>query len=285
MSRLWMIERVVKVISSVVIAAVAVCFSVGLLIVNLRLARHGVFGAGFVKTEYVLAGALFFFLSAFVYCAMLIVENKLKTARSNLQGKRRVKAILYLVLACIVALSFPVIVITAFCNYELTLLSWRAWVVLAILLPVPLHVSNLFVPVSKFWSQLTSNTSRELPTMDWRSHIHEALYPIFYFITVISLYATYAYPYLSPAFGGGKKDAAIVYVERATVPLLRTLQMPIAQDSLAIGPLIILSESETELILLPSDDGKKKAGIRAIRFRKDLAEAVVYVDPKRFKEH
>ncbi len=93
--------------SAIVLTGTALCFALGLLIVNLRLARYGYFSADFIRTEYVLAGGLFVFLVAIATFFVSYGISHFSAATERWRAKEHLVAVLAILFGLFEILAVP----------------------------------------------------------------------------------------------------------------------------------------------------------------------------------
>lgn len=82
------VRRIAVTVSALSIAATAACFSIGLVVVNLRLAQYGVFSSEFAKAEYVLVGALFVFIGTAALFSVSLFFLEVKAGIESWRARR-----------------------------------------------------------------------------------------------------------------------------------------------------------------------------------------------------
>jgi len=259
--------------------AAGVCFIVGLLIVNLRLALYGVFTAGFVRTEYMLAGALFCFLIGFTQGAVFLSRSLANTALDNLRERKRLIAGFELV-ACASMLWLPVWVLSLISDYRLSFLHWRTWLIYFGLFFGIHFVGDFVKELFDFLKGVSADAGESFSPTKLQSVLYQVLSLLPFILITLTLYAHYAYPYFSPALGGGRKDQVLLVPTDEGREICLQMRLPVQPDGRTVGPVDILTESQDEVIVLPTQRKSAELNIRAIRLKRSLFNAVVNVSPK-----
>lgn len=267
-----------RMISSAAFAGAASSFSLGLLIVNLRLAQYGVLSSGFVRTEYILVGATFLSLVAISYFFFVSGIDTWDRARQFGRYRHWLKAALAGFLVPLEILLFPLAVLGIASNYQL---RWGHMIIglFGLIFFGSLSMA-LFNRSLGFWRRFVKEPADSLPSPrseDVRANL--ILVPVF--LTLVVVYAQQIYPYLSPAIGGGRHDPVLLLLNDRGVTVSKSLNLPLQTDGVSLGPLDVLSESDSEIVVLAPTDESASVKRRAIRLHRSLFDAVATVRIKK----
>lgn len=266
------IERATKAFISIA----AVLYGLGFLIVNAHLAHYGVSTTEFARSEYVLAGALYFALSIAAYLTLLLGAREsmrvYRNARESNLG--RTLAIVGAIIAFALALlpfagSFIIISV-----FRLTLIDWKTYAAFVILAgtwsPVLVHPARLLATgqgqllVTHFDLASARNVLLELPLL----------------LVSIGLYATVVYPEISASYGGGHPRFVNLVMTPRGSEIAATMKLGINPDGKFVGPVQVLFESQGSIALVLSD---KWNDHRAVQISRAFVEAIASAPgPSRF---
>jgi hypothetical protein len=270
------LREIAQSVSAIAVAAAAAFFSIGLVIVNLWLARHGVFSVEFARTEYVLAGALFVFI---VVGAWVSVSwgwsNAQKGIKNWREGKKRV-AIFDFFSSLLFALGTPISILTPMLQNQADFYDWLLWFSWVGIGGIAGWGKAMFYHSSEFWRNISRQSQSEPHPDKSLSHLFSVVSTMAFVLTGLAAYSYGVFPRLSPAYGGGGKEPALLFPTQAGLDVCKRLRLPI-QPGPIVGPVNILTESETEIVVLPGDSKIGGFAPHAIRLRRDLFETIVPV--------
>lgn len=280
----WSVRELAQMAPAIALGVTVLCFSVGLLIVNLRLAQYGIFSAGFVRTEYVLAGTLYFFLVALTWVAFGLAVREFTDGLAKWRELKHGRALLTFFFAVIGLIAPQVLALGTLSAYELAVHKWQFWFTMMVLIMAARYAHDFSDHLNEVWQRISKPStaerrSTERRTKDWHSRLQALLISVVLSITIVVGYATVSYPLLSPAFGGGRRDQVVLIPTNEGLRACKAIGLPLHMKETAIGPLDILTESEHELIVLPKENADGPFKPRAIRLNRDLFEAVITVQP------
>jgi hypothetical protein len=204
-------------------------YTVGIIIVNLDLGRHGLFHLDLARPEYVMAGGLWAVLTLATTWGIHVVVSRLRW--SGEPWRRR----LWNLIQAAALIPGPASLLLGAVGYDAGDERWW-WLFLAI----GVVVAN----GSAVW--LTGGVVRE--TLRNVENLG-AISAVFWFLAVLGLYTTIVFAFIPKGFGGGQK---------ATVQLLLTETGPhswapysvaVSQDGRRIGPVLLLLETPNMLVV------------------------------------
>lgn len=272
---LIILPRLLKFLPTVIIGITSACFVIGLLIVNFRLSWYGIYAKEFARTEYILVGAVFIFLVATAQASFTFSKRDFRLALQDMREKRIGKALGNIFFG-LMTFSAPLIVIFGyvFLNNEF-FLSWTALLSILCLVLIG-HYANIFL--DECAELVRSIKSPSEKNGDERvASTNRLLGQIAFLLFFSGVYANFVYPHIPPAFGGGYKSPVMLYPNEKGLILSKALALPLHENPSVVGPIQVLTESESEIIALVPDPltGKQQA----VRLRRDLFDAIQTVTP------
>ena len=234
------LTRTLVRLSKVAIAIVGVVYALGVMIVNLHLAGYGLIATELVRTDYILAGALWAVLTVAGLAGFRITRNRLRLAwshRSSLMKRTFVAAwegvsALAVAIVALTLLSGGVIG-AVLDGSRLVITGFVVWV-LIISLYVNGKVVNAFFAVDR------STQRRSIPWLG------------FMFFISLTFYSLFAYPWFTRSLGGGQTVVAYLYL-RSPIPELYwpIYRMSISRDGTRLGPANLILETERRVVVGP----------------------------------
>lgn len=258
------------------IGATTTCFILGLLIVNLRLSWYGTYSQEFVRTEYILVGAIFIFLVTTAHTSFARSQADFKRTIPNIKSKRYLSALSNISFGLITLIA-PLVVIFGFLFFNNEyIFSWMG--LLSILgLIIFAHIAMLFLSeLATLIYEFHPSTESEKP--DRVVAVDRLLGQVAFLLIYLGMYSNFMYPYISPAFGGGHKSPVMLHPTLRGVEISKALSLPMHNNPEIVGPIEILTESEKELVVLIPDtlSGKQQA----VRLNKELFDAIQTTTPQ-----
>jgi hypothetical protein len=268
----------IEVTSKIGLTLVGICYVVGLLILNIHLRQYGVFQLNFLQVDYVMVGALWMFLCGSMYfCSFQLLELNKAVHKKWTTSKHRFLRVFYILGGVLIALFASSYVVTMVGNNTFNILSWRAYLIVGV---VAFNVGAL--------SKVAEET--RLVTKEWLSdstdkNVKRArTYAIFsesvVFLIALSLYAVLAYPYLSPAYGGGLKQQAEFIIKKDQYESVKNLGISLEDENGRTSPLQIIYEAPDFFIISPPAGFDTRAKVQSIRIRKEAIYAAYYLSNK-----
>ena len=274
------LRDIAPLVPTLAVGATVICFSLGLVVVNLRLARYGVFSSEFARTEYILVGALFMLLVALTAAT---VSYGLKSWKAGIEkwknGQRKFGALTIFgaVISVTLVLTGALLILS---DYQLSPDDWRMWLAVLVLIFIARaarHSRDLLTDLwNVFAGERRSNPRPEEP----ESRYYRVLTAIPWVLLHIAVYSGLVYPYLSPAYGGGRKGQVLLVPTSAGLEVCKTLGLPFRSDGKVVGPLDLLTEASTEVVVLLPAVISDAHSPRSFRLSRDILQAVVSVKPE-----
>jgi len=259
-----------KGFSGIVVGVSSACFILGLLIVNLRLAKFGIYSPDFVRTEYVLVGAVFLFLVATAYFSFQHSLRDFKAVPQHWKQKHYFRSIgitFFGALTAIGPLMFVFSIMTISTNI---FKDWWLWISLMALVGFGHYARQLYIRGSTLIID-NQPTDGNVDAMQI-SKTNQLLGHTAFLLLYMGIYANYLYPHIPPSFGGGNKTPVILIPTAKGLEICKILALPLQKNQVTIGPIEVLTESENELVVLVSDGLTEKK--HAIRLKRELFDAI-----------
>jgi hypothetical protein len=262
----------IDLIAKISIGVIAVCYAAGLLIKNIYLAGWSTFTPRLIQAEYVLSGALFLlsFLLGVAFWLAVSVSMRQIRIRRNRQRQANVNAgrwiaRVWMLVAFAVALAGVGLVIAAMSRNGVEATS-DALAALSIIVPpgIVIFARSAFADI---WEQLLRG--REKVTGSTQARWFFVALP---FLAALGLHATFVYPHVSPAYGGGRHVPVLVRVRPDGEPILREMSFLADRSDNRLFSGEIIAEDDTYVTLTTQNTRRPRA---AVRLRRDYIESIV----------
>ena len=259
--------------------ALTACYVMGLLVVNFYLSRYGLAQFGLLHVEYVTAGVVWLFL-------VLLGTFAAKGARHTVAyqiagwkaGGRRFWPAVGALVTILIAPWFLFFAALMFLTEgALRMYHWESYLVCIGLALQGRFAMDAWMYVGKAVNKVRDGS---LFARQDDGTVYRALYEVAGFLTLVPLYAFVLYPLLSPTFGGARESDISMVVKAEQVPVIRALGFSIDGERMTV-PVKLIFETPEFLLLRPPSQKNGKRELKAIRIRRDLVDAVLYVEPKR----
>lgn len=261
----WTFGKIIKVIPTIIVGVSSSCFILGLLVVNIYLAQYGIYSKEFLRTEYVLAGAVFILLITTAEISITYLLKWLRDVRVRWIERKFISVLLSPLKLILPLLSIPIVLLFLNGNNEASLkLLWHqvTGVFIACLMYRAIFL-NIKTTFKSFLSQKDNSMLHE--------RLSELLFPILWIIIGLTVYAKATYPHISAIYGGGNRAPATIFLTPRGIEVCKALALPISANQTA-GPLEVLTESDKELtILIENGFSDQKV---AIQLNKDLLDVI-----------
>lgn len=267
----WKFRDSAKSIPTLIVGVSSIFFVLGLLIVNVHLSKYGMFSKEFLRTEYVLAGAIFALMLVSAEVGFWHLKDWYQNVEEFWKNGKFVKILLspYMLLPL---LFVPILLLLLGNHSTVSMKSIKS-------LGVPMTGVYL-VSMNFYYAYLSVKDNikiifpeqAEIPlSISVHKRISKLFWPLVLILMGIAFYAKSTYPYISAVYGGGSRSPVLIYPTDRGVKVCQTLSLPINPNQ-SVGPLEILTESEKELtILIQNGFSEKKI---AIQLNKELLDAV-----------
>jgi len=269
------LREIVSIAPGLALGATGACYAVGLLIVNIYLNRYGIYTVDLVRSDFVVVGAAFVFLVA---VAMTSAERgktiirKFPEARRQKKPRVRVWRVTLLSAQTLLALVVaPMFALSSLSRYTFNLLNWKIWLCALTLVSTSAHAGDLFRRAVWIFREALRTPDAASESSGLMTQAYFALDVVLSLSISIGSYALLAYPHLVPAFGGAHRDLVMLAPTKSGLELAQHLKLPINPMG-DIGPLKLLTENASELVVVTSDDSSSKT--RAVRMRREYIEAI-----------
>ncbi|MBI5435792.1 MAG: hypothetical protein HY937_01540 [Nitrosomonadales bacterium] len=273
----WSPKEIIQAIPALAIGITATCFVLGLLIVNLRLAKFGIYSSEFMRSEYILAGAAFVFLVAVTRIGFKYGFSDVEKVSLLWKEKKYFRAAAQISIGMFtgfMASSFALLTIPGN-NFDLV--GWDFLCSIFILYFMGGIFNASYMRVTRLIQDAKSgsivNNSIRV------SRVHGLLVSIPFALLFIASYAYITYPHISSALGGGHKLPVVLTPTARGLEVSKSLALPIQNNQTMVGPIQVLTESEKELVVLIPDALTGKW--HTVRLNRELFDAVQTTSPNR----
>ena len=265
-----------ETISRCALLGSAALYGIGLLIANFNSQLYGRYGLGFVEAQYVLVGFLWLALTLLGFA---VTRSALRWMKGHgpWRGrplKQNVTNALWVFLGWLGLLCLYTMVIN-FLGVANAFWSWQSLVILSVLIMTNLTLGALFQDT---WREMKSRSqpSDSFLVKLWKADSIQITKRVLFFFTALSLYATFVFPQLSPAVGGGKLHQAEIIIRQDRRSLFDGMAEFKMDKAGKLGPVSIVAESDQSLIATAPDKPWWKVGGPSLLLKKDLIELVIY---------
>lgn len=263
------LQNIIKVMPALGIGVTSICFIMGLLIVNIHLGRYGVYSSEFIRTDYILVGAVFISLIFTVGICFGFSIQQFEQMGHLWKNREYIKGLLLAILSILLTVA-PILLILGFLIEKSRFSSLKE-----IILPfgtvsfIWLFVYKIYIKI-KLFIQSAKYDQQKNNTLIGIAHDASVIVPLL--LIGITMYATAIYPYISTAWGGGHKASMMLFPTDRGLAVCKALSLPLLKNQTVAGPIRVLTESEKELIILVPDGISEKE--LAIRLKRELFDAV-----------
>lgn len=261
--RLKQIYVTLEPLAKVVVATVAGCYAIGLLIKNLYLARWTTFSAQLIDVEYVLSGALFGLIIlmglAHWSCSIGMIRRLKREdfLRGGNRSKIRTFVVRFRMTGVAVATTLVVAVILAFV-YQGDIFSLDY--ILGIFTTVAVFPPLIFLawrPIADMWRDFT--VRKVVPG----EAAMRAFFRLGLFTIVLFLFIEFIYPRVSPVYGGGRLTPVRVQVGNDAAEVLRNLRFKSFRGMQGTFEAeLIFDDGKYLTLLAPSEGSIERTAVR-----------------------
>lgn len=240
-----------------------VLYAIGLLIVNVDLARYGMVNVDLARPEYVMAGGLWVVLT-------LMSAWGLKRALVATLGMVRVPRS---IARTILGLAD---VVTSTLTGPLLLLVWiltpvwietQPWRSVGTVILVVLANGLIVVWAAHRLGNVRGEGLGDIITNELPGALAAYVPPVF---AMLLLYATIVYPHVPRQYGGGRKPIVHVFMTELPPVNWDALGYPLQRDVRVVGPVLLVLETAGQVVVAPPGT------VRALAIDRRLISAVVF---------
>jgi hypothetical protein len=257
-------------VSKLLALAVGVFYTLGLLIVNLNLARYGILSLELYRPEYVLVGALWTFLLLLPFIVWSQTTGVLFVAKRSFFKDSPISRPIFFLVGFYLSLSlfmefisddFGILTLKGLIPFTVFLFSVVAF--------FSLNVRDFKPFLAQFGIHRVASPSPPPDRPDF-VHIPTVLLQM---LCCLIAYSMLVFPHLRREFGGGKPtEIELVLSEKTKLPWA-TDGLPVSSDGLTIGPALLLMETDKTVVITnvtnPTSD--------AFALNKDMVIAYRYI--------
>lgn len=238
-------------------------YGAGVLVTDIYLTAHGVHSYSLVRSEYILAGLLWFFLCCFPVIWFLWARAEWQSLRTELASRRYGAAAFSTILLPVSFVMFPYFFLTQLSRQRLNPGEVAFYLAIASLGGCAFAGWATFRDLRAFAGD--HSTARG-------ARLYQFLWGPVSLLASITLYASSTYPTFDAAIGGGHRDPVYVIVSpQAPRDLLFGLPRSRQRPHL-VGPVELLFESDHDFFLLPAPP---REGDHAIMIPRELVQGVL----------
>jgi len=272
-------REIVQALPSLAVGFTVVCFSVGLLIVDLSLARYGIFSSELIRSEYVTAGALFIFLVALMQLSLSYGLKDIESAAPRWREGGRIASVFIVIFGLFEILCGPTLALNFMSDGKLDVGKSETWIVIGIMVNASILSSVLLERSIELWKGIQVPLTTESIETTSLFRLRRILGLVLFNYLAITMYAYYAYPYLSPAIGGGRREQVMLLATEQGIAVSKSLSLPVQIGTQLIGPLQLLTETDSEIIVAFEPNESMK--FRALRLQRNMFEAMFTAPAKK----
>ncbi len=228
------------------VAALGALYTVGLLIVNIDLARYGVSNLGLARPEYVMAGAFWALVMIPSGILGVVFHHSL---RERLRRREKAHAFLYGFFGVVLGIVIPVLLLATFSVRQEGLFSVSKWELLS------RHLIAVLLNRVVVWlvAHFTGDVQQRLQTPEWSLKVSNAgvlsIMTILILTLMLLTYAVLSFPLVAREFGGGHKTMIEVVLSEHAPESWDHFGLPLSADRSRIGPVALLFESQSGLVV------------------------------------
>jgi hypothetical protein len=253
------------------------CYIAGLLILNLHLAQYGIFHLGFLQIDYVMSGALWLFLVGAAYSIIVHSKAMVSSAFYDWRAKKnRWWVALRIALLVFTTVIFGDYILKKVSVEKISYREASTWAIYGNLLSTALVLMwiryDLRHSIRRFIFNKIDNEQQPVT-----GHVIGVFDRTILILGLITTYALYTFPKLSPAFGGGKQQKAELIAKLDKLPILTNLGLPVQQEGQKLEPVEIIFEDADFFYVLPLQNTGDSPSPKALRIRKDMIDGAVYI--------
>jgi hypothetical protein len=254
------------------VAAVAICYALGLVIKNIYLALWSTFSAKLIEVEYVLSGALFILLCLLGISFWSVtsgVRRRVRLRRNKMlyAGGALARSIARLTTLAVFALGVSVIVffLSVIAN---GILAPRTYVIAcAAILILPALAILARQPIGEIWALAV--LGRDV-TGQAQMRLFFTAAPL---VLALVLHAIVIYPNVSPAYGGGRHSFVQLYMNETGAKILRAISFSSDPSDPRLFEAELIFEDDNYLTLVARNS--RTADRTAVRVRRDQVESII----------
>lgn len=284
LQRALMSPSTIEIASKWVLLFSACLYSVGLIVVNFNAQRFGISTLSIADSRYILVGllwlALTLFTSALARSAIRLIRHY--GPWNNRSLKANLLNVLRLSFWCLCLLGFYIQVVSflssegasVFAFIEVPRSLQIALVVIGVMLLTVLSFGALFEDTVREMKERAAPHDGFLTKL-WKADYLQISKRVFYVLMSLGAYATFVYPHLSPAFGGGKLHQAHIVIRQSDRSAFDAIKEFSIDKSGLLCPVEIVSESDQYFVVALPSRQIVDLSHHSLMIKKDLVELVL----------
>lgn len=176
-----------------------------------------------------------------------------------------------------VSISFLYLILyEIFEDYAFRFWAWDTWMVIGIVALNWLPVASLFKKIRTFVNQLSDgNEVNKVNITAKHAFTFDISLSVAVLFFMLSLYANFVFPKISPVYAGGKKQKMEFIVKPDRIDSINSIGLKAGTDNRLIGPVDVIFESADYFLIAPPFEFSNKK-VKAIRINKDLISGSLF---------
>ena len=265
-------------IARIGVVAIGTLYVVGLLIVNIELARYGIVNLTLARPEYIIAGASWIFLTL---GTMVGMQASLPQMEKHWRSKGW-RGWLWLPYDVLVTFVAAPVILLGFLGTADSIAAGLPWSILAGIIVLDWNAWGVTLISNRFRRALGSGlVTTRVTSGAVRWSDFSIIIP--FLLLGLTWYAISLFPTIPRHFGGGRKPIVRVVLPEAPQPDWAAFGLPRGEDRKTIGPVVLLLETDAMLFVKrrescspwPWPSAKGKA--QAVGIDKKLVAGLVYI--------
>ena len=238
-------SRLIELLPKLAVVWLAFTYVAGFAIINFHLRRYGLFSAGLIKSEYIMAGFTWCVFLFIAYVAVVDLWDDVRRARAHAKSRRWLRAVLRVAFGIWYAVYLPVFAMRSF-GARMEWSDVRLWAAEVVILFTPIALGVMREISKSAWREWIGAGH----TLSQRSR-WELAQLVGLVVTVLSSYAWAVYPWIPPIFGGGQPTSVRLEFSQGAADTNRLIH-----EILGPGPSYALIAESPEWIVLGEPQGK-----------------------------
>jgi len=270
------VREIAQSLSSLAVASTVICFTVGFLVISICLGRYGIYSTDLIRSEYITTGLLFVILNIITYLSYSAGLSSAKFVIQRWKEGRRIESILgvtFVVMEFFSPMSFALGAISGFKPF-LGDSNW--WTVVLGLLMSTFCTCILIEHIVELLNDIQEPLSVDSSRQPFISKIKKTPLLLMFSLMGFWYYANYAYPYIPSTLGGGWRGQVTLLATTQGLAASKSFKLPIQEDTQLIGPLQLLTETDSEIVVIIESGVEKE--FHALRLQRNMFEAIL-TDP------
>jgi len=252
-------------------------YTLGLLIVNSDLGRYGIVTLNLARPEYVMAGALWCFLTI----GMLAVGQAVMLRMKEALKSKNPSQIIMTTVSSFLALAFiPFMALNTLSHGSIAnFFNWGPWLLILVIYSNSFSLSVLIRNSSELFAEGIPSLTRLVKV---EAAMQSPLYLVIGMLINIGIYTIVVFPQIPREVGGGNRPVVEIFLSEDPEPFWNETKFPISKETKRVGPVILLLETETSYVIGAIEPQERdvwfpyRKTASAVSVEKKLVSGVVY---------